>query len=842
MPEHPEYEDVPYVEPASLAPSDFVTTDLVLATDAAGNPKLGRPGTGPFVGPQGDTGADGKSAYQVWLDAGNAGTEQAFFDSIKHHYATIAQMKAVTSLSDGVFVLVAEKFRGGYFLYHTTGRSAGSFPAVEGIYFDGAGADDYFERVYSGPVKPEMWGATGTGLVDDHAAVAAAFTSGRNVAFQHGHNYLISTLTPLVVSSDNQIIDGNGATLTVSELWANDDCLEITGNNVIVRDLSLVESNASAVHATKAAQALNVGVRVDGSDMRLDNVKVVGFGFPLKADTANADGLQINNCDFSYGASWVEIDSVKRVVISNSHAHHMGLDGWKIQNGQTRTTDGFRMTSCTGHANGQRDSNAAGGESSNGNGIDVYNGGKLCVLTNCRFYGNYGAGFNIKGTAQGSPAQPHGEVTLIGCTAEGNQATSGGTTAGFEINTGGDTAGSFVRLIGCSSVENSGRGIAFYGGYGHTVTDCQVRGNGGVGIDINDDCYDISIKGGAVVDNVTATGAIMIGNSDAGTHVSRRIRISDAILSGNYDHDTASGFDPKNATTTKNTGYGIRVYSDTADVSIERCSFYNFSSGNGNVYTKGRDVCVRGCYFWDAITVAVACYSPGSDWETSTSYDADDIAVSDDKIYKATTTDTSGATAPTHSSGTVSDGGVDWLYLSQVPSTTIENCHIEETDYTSTSGAGIWIYDNHDVTMKGNRFTQSTSTTNAFAIKVRSGATGTYDYPECLNVGFISNSSDAFNSPVFYRNIDADLEDLSPSVEGVRKIRIDNTTGGNISDFGDSVDGQPLTVLIRDGVTGIADGSSVDLYGTSYAASAGGAAFEFVRDGTQWVCVSRTDQ
>lgn len=34
-------------------------------------------------GPEGDDGPDGKSAYQIWLDDGNVGTEQDFLDSLK---------------------------------------------------------------------------------------------------------------------------------------------------------------------------------------------------------------------------------------------------------------------------------------------------------------------------------------------------------------------------------------------------------------------------------------------------------------------------------------------------------------------------------------------------------------------------------------------------------------------------------------------------------------------------------------------------------------------------------------------------------------------------------------
>ena len=34
-------------------------------------------------GPAGYQGSDGKSAYQIWLEAGNVGTEQDFFDSLE---------------------------------------------------------------------------------------------------------------------------------------------------------------------------------------------------------------------------------------------------------------------------------------------------------------------------------------------------------------------------------------------------------------------------------------------------------------------------------------------------------------------------------------------------------------------------------------------------------------------------------------------------------------------------------------------------------------------------------------------------------------------------------------
>jgi len=50
-------------------------------------------------------------------------------------------------------------------------------------------------------------------------------------------------------------------------------------------------------------------------------------------------------------------------------------------------------------------------------------------------------------------------------------------------------------------------------------------------------------------------------------------------------------------------------------------------------------------------------------WITSESVSSGDYRVNGNSHYVAASTGTTGATAPTHTSGTVSDGGVDWTYL-----------------------------------------------------------------------------------------------------------------------------------------------------------------------------------
>ncbi len=77
----------------------------IAESGAAGVPVVGPKGDKGDQGPQGETGPkgdhgsagqDGKSAYQVWLDLGNAGSEQDFIDSLKPKSET-AVRRAPTS-------------------------------------------------------------------------------------------------------------------------------------------------------------------------------------------------------------------------------------------------------------------------------------------------------------------------------------------------------------------------------------------------------------------------------------------------------------------------------------------------------------------------------------------------------------------------------------------------------------------------------------------------------------------------------------------------------------------------------------------------------------------------
>lgn len=62
--------------------------------------------TGTARGKKGDKGNDGRSAYQVWLDNGNAGSEQEFLDSLKGNDGNDTTFVAGENISAGKLITV----------------------------------------------------------------------------------------------------------------------------------------------------------------------------------------------------------------------------------------------------------------------------------------------------------------------------------------------------------------------------------------------------------------------------------------------------------------------------------------------------------------------------------------------------------------------------------------------------------------------------------------------------------------------------------------------------------------------------------------------------------------
>lgn len=98
------------------------------------------------------------------------------------------------------------------------------------------------------------------------------------------------------------------------------------------------------------------------------------------------------------------------------------------------------------------------------------------------------------------------------------------------------------------------------------------------------------------------------------------------------------------------------------DLTINQSPIVSARSWTGAVIS--RDTGAVFSYALDSAGLIVSSPGSAAAWVTSTAYTAGDFVRNANKLYLAATTGTSGATAPTHTSGTVSDGGVNWLYIS----------------------------------------------------------------------------------------------------------------------------------------------------------------------------------
>lgn len=177
-------------------------------------------------------------------------------------------------------------------------------------------------------------------------------------------------------------------------------------------------------------------------------------------------------------------------------------------------------------------------------------------------------------------------------------------------------------------------GITF-DAYSNTVSNNFARNTG-------DNCYSVTGYNNRLIGNYAigcaATGIYVYGSGNTIT--------GNTILNAGSVH--AVGHPYYNASNTGNFG-GLTV--------------------SGNWGGAGQSNSVTGNYINDDQTIKTTAYgikigSGYSNWATSTAYSANSFVISSNNIYKTVSGGTSGATAPTCTSGTCSDGSVTWTYLS----------------------------------------------------------------------------------------------------------------------------------------------------------------------------------
>lgn len=130
-------------------------------------------------------------------------------------------------------------------------------------------------------------------------------------------------------------------------------------------------------------------------------------------------------------------------------------------------------------------------------------------------------------------------------------------------------------------------------------------------------------------------------------------------------------------------------------------------------------------------------------WVTATVYAAGARCVNRNsnvtRIYSTTAGGTSGATAPTHASGSVSDGGVTWTFLSECEANT-SNTATQPIEAVSGADAVIYCVLDRYIS-SGARFTGST-------LQCQAGAYGSSNAGYTANCVFTNNSTAAALKPV----------------------------------------------------------------------------------------------
>jgi len=202
-----------------------------------------------------------------------------------------------------------------------------------------------------------------------------------------------------------------------------------------------------------------------------------------------------------------------------------------------------------------------------------------------------------------------------------------------------------IQIANAAGSEFSGNtinGFSRYGIYLNTAYDPSVVGN----TIKNCTSHGLRIEGGEghfISDNY------LLSNGGYGIHVAASDLTKLSIPNTNrYKSNTSGGM----STHLFYMGDDTRV-----DAAILPVSGY---MNAGDIIWRGSGTAAGGSPGWVCTT---AGYLLKGAWTTGTAYTAGQMVSNGGNIYISTNTTTSGATAPTHVSGTVTDGAVNWRYI-----------------------------------------------------------------------------------------------------------------------------------------------------------------------------------
>jgi hypothetical protein len=196
----------------------------------------------------------------------------------------------------------------------------------------------------------------------------------------------------------------------------------------------------------------------------------------------------------------------------------------------------------------------------------------------------------------------------------------------------------------------------------HSVNDmvngCDTHGLNSVGVTFEHGRIEV---GRELAADVTTKSAIVLGNS---THRAgdKRTRIINVDVVGSPDIADTRGI-------TIRAGV-VGVYTESFNVKgVERGAEIQRNSNQPSL--EIRDIDLSGMTVDGATELAANLTGQAPAWATATEYTGSSsnpaYVENDGKVYRTEIGGTSGVTGPTHGAGTVSDGGVDWIFVTASP-------------------------------------------------------------------------------------------------------------------------------------------------------------------------------
>lgn len=524
----------------------------------------------------------------------------------------------------------------------------------------------------------------GTSDVDSTAYLLAAAqrASASNVHMQlDGGEYTVTTLS---LGNTDVTIEGTG---TIRKKAGTTGHLITSTGSLRVKGRVTLDQNAANCPNPSATSTSDCAISHSGPVLDLSGV-IVPAAVSASIRTSPTELLRLRDCDVDGG--WLNLlascgNLAKVEILGGSYANSTKDDNIQISAAKSFIIDGVESAGAfrsgivvSGGASKGRISNCY----SHDNKIDVATsqggwGIVLSVSVADVALANNICTNNQRGpmtldtfTAGPGDTATDARFTVTGGLLDADYNGSYGTT-GLGIN-----GARFVSVTGVRIRRATQHVLAVNSKVvelnGNTYEDCGI----GYFVQANT-CDDVQINGGimrgcsnasqAIVQSFSnnrfrCTGVDMSGITGAGRHVFRIDNTADWTVDNNVAQkdDAGSGhiLFLANAVTRG------RVFGNKFKSTAGAFQYFYYAVGAAltDVVSDGNEVAMTGITFNPARYI----FQNASAWAATTAYALNAYAYANGKVYQATVAGTSGSTAPSHTSGTATDGTVTWTYIGEM--------------------------------------------------------------------------------------------------------------------------------------------------------------------------------